>query len=142
MIQLEQQQHGEFVGGGVVGGVWLTPTTYIQLAGAGSKTCNIFQPVLISSANVDIVALLEYFRALRCSNRDIFRALKCSNGCVFRALKCCNCDHLRSFGHCISGCLSFFSLKSKTFFSVFMYYFCLICQTCDNEGKSISKLIF
>ena len=34
MIQLEQQQHGEFVGGGVVG--WLTPTTYIQLAGAGS----------------------------------------------------------------------------------------------------------
>ena len=32
MIQLEQQQHGEFVGG------WLTPTTYIQLAGAGSKT--------------------------------------------------------------------------------------------------------
>ena len=35
MIQLEQQQHGEFVCG-VVGG-WLTPTTYIQLAGAGSK---------------------------------------------------------------------------------------------------------
>ena len=35
MIQLEQQQHGEFVV--VVGGVgWLTPTTYIQLAGAGS----------------------------------------------------------------------------------------------------------
>ena len=35
MIQLEQQQHGEFVvGGGVFG--WLTPTTYIQLAGAGS----------------------------------------------------------------------------------------------------------
>jgi len=33
MIQLEQQQHGEFVCG-VVG--WLTPTTYIQLAGAGS----------------------------------------------------------------------------------------------------------
>ena len=33
MIQLEQQQHGEFVGGG---GGWLTPTTYIQLAGAGS----------------------------------------------------------------------------------------------------------
>ena len=30
MIQLEK-----FVGGGVVG--WLTPTTYIQLAGAGSK---------------------------------------------------------------------------------------------------------
>ena len=34
MIQLEQQQHGGFVGG-VVG--WLTSTTYIQLAGAGSK---------------------------------------------------------------------------------------------------------
>ena len=34
MIQLEQQQHGEFVGGW--GGWWLTPTTYIQLAGAGS----------------------------------------------------------------------------------------------------------
>ena len=32
MIQLEQQQHGEVVGGGG----WLTPTTYIQLAGAGS----------------------------------------------------------------------------------------------------------
>ena len=32
MIQLEK-----FVGGGVVVG-WLTPTTYIQLAGAGSKT--------------------------------------------------------------------------------------------------------
>ena len=39
MIQLEQQQHGEFVGGWVVWlvwGGWLTPTTYIQLAGAGS----------------------------------------------------------------------------------------------------------
>ena len=36
MIQLEQQQHEEFVCGGVVV-VWLTPTTYIQLAGAGSK---------------------------------------------------------------------------------------------------------
>ena len=35
MIQLEQQQHGEFVVVGWVG-VWLTPTTYIQLAGAGS----------------------------------------------------------------------------------------------------------
>ena len=35
MIQLEKQQYGEFVCGGVVG--WLTPTTYIQLAGAGSK---------------------------------------------------------------------------------------------------------
>ena len=35
MIQLEQQQHEEFVCG-VVGGGWLTPTTYIQLAGAGS----------------------------------------------------------------------------------------------------------
>ena len=35
MIQLEQQQHGSlWVGGGVR---WLTPTTYIQLAGAGSK---------------------------------------------------------------------------------------------------------
>ena len=34
MIQLEQQQHGEFVGGVV--GWWLTPTTYIQLTGAGS----------------------------------------------------------------------------------------------------------
>ena len=38
MIQLEQQQHGEFVGVvGGCGGWWLTPTTYIQLAGAGSK---------------------------------------------------------------------------------------------------------
>ena len=37
MIQLEQQQHREFVGGGVVVWWWLTPTTYIQLAGAGSK---------------------------------------------------------------------------------------------------------
>ena len=37
MIQLEQQQHGEFVVGGVGG--WLTPTTYIQLAGAGSIMC-------------------------------------------------------------------------------------------------------
>ena len=36
MIQLEQQQHGEFVVGWWWGG-WLTPTTYIQLAGAGSK---------------------------------------------------------------------------------------------------------
>ena len=36
MSQLEQQQHVEFVGGGVVVGWWLTPTTYIQLAGAGS----------------------------------------------------------------------------------------------------------
>ena len=34
MIQLEQQQHGEFVCGWVG---WLTPTTYIQLTGAGSK---------------------------------------------------------------------------------------------------------
>ena len=33
MIQLEQQQHREFVGG-LVG--WLTPTTYIKLTGAGS----------------------------------------------------------------------------------------------------------
>ena len=33
MIQLEQQQHEEFVVGW---GGWLTPTTYIQLAGAGS----------------------------------------------------------------------------------------------------------
>ena len=38
MIQLEQQQHGEFVVGvGGLGGWWLTPTSYIQLAGAGSK---------------------------------------------------------------------------------------------------------
>ena len=57
MIQLEQQQQGEFVGG--VGGVgwWLTPTTYIQLAGAGSilnkkqevsivNTRNVFQHTL------------------------------------------------------------------------------------------------
>ena len=30
-------QHGKFVGGVEwVGGRWLTPTTYIQLAGAGS----------------------------------------------------------------------------------------------------------
>ena len=44
MIQLEQQQHGEFVGGwvGWVGG-WLTPTTYIQLAGAGSITIFLFE---------------------------------------------------------------------------------------------------
>ena len=43
MIQLEQQQHGKFVGGwgGGGGGVWLTPTTYIQLAGAGSKNENL-----------------------------------------------------------------------------------------------------
>ena len=34
MIQLAQQQHGEFVGGWWGG--WLTPTTYIQLAVAGS----------------------------------------------------------------------------------------------------------
>ena len=34
MMQLEEQQHGEFVGGW---GGWLTPTTYIQLAGAESK---------------------------------------------------------------------------------------------------------
>ena len=31
MIQLEQQQHGEFWVGGVVGRVGNTPTTYIQL---------------------------------------------------------------------------------------------------------------
>ena len=45
MIQLEQQQHGEFVVGGGVGG-WLTPTTYIQLAGAESielKNCIFLQ---------------------------------------------------------------------------------------------------
>ena len=35
MFQLEQQQRGEFVGGVVVVDQ-LTPTTYIQLAGAGS----------------------------------------------------------------------------------------------------------
>ena len=34
MIQLEQQQHEEFVVGW---GGWLTPTTYIQFAGAGSN---------------------------------------------------------------------------------------------------------
>ena len=37
MIQLEQQQHREFVFGGWWVG-WLTPTTYIQLTGAGSKS--------------------------------------------------------------------------------------------------------
>ena len=34
MIQLEQKQQEEFVVGW---GGWLTPSTYIQLAGAGSK---------------------------------------------------------------------------------------------------------
>ena len=41
MIQLEQQQHGEFVGGWGV--CWLTPTTYIQLAGAGSIYIHNFE---------------------------------------------------------------------------------------------------
>ena len=36
MIQLEQQQQREFVGEWC-GGWWLTPTNYIQLAGAGLK---------------------------------------------------------------------------------------------------------
>jgi len=44
MIQLEKQQHGEFVSGGVVVVGWLTPTTYIQLAGAGSKVCSFVHP--------------------------------------------------------------------------------------------------
>ena len=41
MIQLEQQQHEEFVVGW---GGWLTPTTYIQLAGAGSKNWGRAEP--------------------------------------------------------------------------------------------------
>ena len=37
------------------------------------------------------MALLEHFRALKCSSRVvIFRILKCSNRVVFRALKCSN----------------------------------------------------
>ena len=41
---LEQQQHGEFVCGGVVVLWWLTHTTYIQLAGAGSTDTNYLYP--------------------------------------------------------------------------------------------------
>ena len=46
MIQLEQQQHEEFVVGW---GGWLTPTTYIQLAGAGSKIIEILKSYLSST---------------------------------------------------------------------------------------------
>ena len=56
MIQLEQQQHGEFVCG-VVGG-WLTPTTYIQLAGAGSLWQIVFY--------IGIIGNIEKLTQLRC----------------------------------------------------------------------------
>ena len=53
MIQLEQQQQGEFVCGGVVG--WLTPTTYIQLAGAAS----IYFIVIVKLSRQQPFQLLE-----------------------------------------------------------------------------------
>ena len=56
MIQLEQQQHGEFVGGW--GGWWLTPTTYIQLAGAGSKI--VLDGILSESTNVVVFLISAY----------------------------------------------------------------------------------
>ena len=73
MIQLEQQQHGEFVGGVVVVG-WLTPTTYIQLAGAGS----------ISLFNIKVI-LFMFFLLLH-NNNTLWTAIH-NSICNFKSLK-------------------------------------------------------